>query len=364
MSVLRNTAKQSPVISYFTSTFLFSWIMWLLGLYVFHTNLLLRDLAMVAGLFGPSLMALAIGRLMATDRQVGGRRPRAVLFAASLTLITSIIVLSSISRGAPVADLLPLMMVAVLIASLPAFIVSRALSKTHTIRSYMASLLVERTSVFNYAVAIMLFPVFLGIGWLLSIAAGFHAPEFYTRELHGLSYIQGGPLLFAHTFFMSGGITEEPGWRGFALKHLLKKRTPLVATVVLWLFWTIWHAPMKFGPPATHPPVDVLIEWLSLLPISFIFTWLYLRSNGNLMCAALLHTSMNTASAFIPITTGSNILLGVIFLFCLVSGRMWSRMWFPQENCQMTRANEAPSLPVNAKTARPKNSLIQPRAKR
>ena len=109
------------------------------------------------------------------------------------------------------------------------------------------------------------------------------------------------------------------------LPRLLKRHNPLLATLILWLCWVLRHSPIKFGPLATHSPAMVFYEWGSLLPISILFTWLYVKTNGSILICALLHASMNTASAYIPITVGSDILGTVTVLAVVITTRMWEK---------------------------------------
>ena len=48
------------------------------------------------------------------------------------------------------------------------------------------------------------------------------------------------------TALFAGG-NEEPGWRGFALPQLLKRQSPVVASLFLGIIWAIWHIPFTFS---------------------------------------------------------------------------------------------------------------------
>lgn len=48
-----------------------------------------------------------------------------------------------------------------------------------------------------------------------------------------------GPAL---GFAIFAGLCEEPGWRGFLLPHLLTRRSPLAAALLVGLVWGgLWH---------------------------------------------------------------------------------------------------------------------------
>jgi membrane protease YdiL (CAAX protease family) len=80
-----------------------------------------------------------------------------------------------------------------------------------------------------------------------------------------------------------GGGLEEPGWRGFALPHLQRQHTPMVATLILGLAWGIWHIPL-YGP----------LGFIVPLVLAFFYTWLYNRTGSVLLCI-LLHASFTPA---------------------------------------------------------------------
>lgn len=113
----------------------------------------------------------------------------------------------------------------------------------------------------------------------------------------GSAYL--GELIFV-TFL--GGGQEEFGWRGFALPHLQKHYSPIVSTLILGIFWGLWHLPIVF----TNPEFQHGLEIVAFLPIIFLtlcqvigyafcLTWLFNRTQSVLL-AILLHASFNTAN--------------------------------------------------------------------
>ena len=124
---------------------------------------------------------------------------------------------------------------------------------------------------------------------------------------------------------LPNGLSEELGWRGFALPRLQSRLSPLAASLVLWVFWAVWHAPAYFGAFAAQSLEDTLVEWAFMLPVTIVFTWFYNRARGSVAVTVLLHPAMNTATHFLPITLAGTVLL-LAFVVCAVArDRMWVR---------------------------------------
>lgn len=102
-------------------------------------------------------------------------------------------------------------------------------------------------------------------------------------------------LIFTLAFF------EEIGWRGFALPHLIKKYGFILSSLAVGVIWALWHFPgylVNFGAPSDIPFI-VFSVWI--VASSFIFTWLYLKSNNNVWTAIMLHFGANMALQLYPI---------------------------------------------------------------
>jgi len=83
--------------------------------------------------------------------------------------------------------------------------------------------------------------------------------------------------VFALRFItLDGPISEEPGWRGFALPRMQAERSPLVATLILGVLISIWHVPLLFFEGGLQPFQPALVVGGLLGPFAFTFvaTWL------------------------------------------------------------------------------------------
>jgi membrane protease YdiL (CAAX protease family) len=94
------------------------------------------------------------------------------------------------------------------------------------------------------------------------------------------------------------GFGEEVGWRGFALPRLQVSVGPLRGSLILGILWGVWHFnPMNLQTLMRNP----LWTLLSIIGTTFIFTWLYNRTQGSLLVAILFHASLNAAEWVIPL---------------------------------------------------------------
>lgn len=101
-------------------------------------------------------------------------------------------------------------------------------------------------------------------------------------------------FLYNLVFF---GFGEEVGWRGFALPLFQSKFNALVSSILLTLFWAIWHWPLFFYRPGfTSMDFSSIIGWFfSLLTGSVLLTWLYNSSKASILICAIFHSTIDIA---------------------------------------------------------------------
>jgi membrane protease YdiL (CAAX protease family) len=103
------------------------------------------------------------------------------------------------------------------------------------------------------------------------------------------------------TFFVYNliffGVGEEVGWRGFVLPRLQTKINALASSMLLTVFWALWHLPAFFYRPG-YNSMDItgIMGWFfSLLTGSILLTWLFNSSKGSILICAIFHSTVDIA---------------------------------------------------------------------
>jgi membrane protease YdiL (CAAX protease family) len=134
-----------------------------------------------------------------------------------------------------------------------------------------------------------------------------------------------GLLFFAYNVVFVGA-EEEPGWRGFLLDRLQGRFSPLVASLLVWLPWALWHGPLDYFRPVRFTLVFwLLLRVVTLIPLTIIITWFYNRSGRSIQATVMFHASMNTAPMVLPYSQTAMALLFVWAAWVVIAGRMWRK---------------------------------------
>ena len=100
--------------------------------------------------------------------------------------------------------------------------------------------------------------------------------------------------------FVSSGMGEEFGWRGYVLPRFQAKWNALVSSIILGLILPFWHIQAFFIPGL---PLYQSNFW-KLAPLlilgSVIYTWIFNNTKGSVLAAALIHASLNTSVVVLP----------------------------------------------------------------
>ncbi len=93
------------------------------------------------------------------------------------------------------------------------------------------------------------------------------------------------PLLFL------GPLSEEIGWRGYALERLQVRWNGLASSLIVGLVWALWHLPlfMMVGTSQHELKIPFIGFMVGLMASSILYTWLYTNTKQSLWSAILLH---------------------------------------------------------------------------
>jgi len=122
--------------------------------------------------------------------------------------------------------------------------------------------------------------------------------------------------------FYAGGLNEETGWTGFALPRLMEKFSPLLSTIILWALCMLWHVPVHLAGYFNLSYHVLVGSFFG----RFLLTWLFMKSNGGLLTAIILHTSVNVTSQFVPLTNASLLIDTMVALIVIIEGKMWKHL--------------------------------------
>jgi membrane protease YdiL (CAAX protease family) len=88
-----------------------------------------------------------------------------------------------------------------------------------------------------------------------------------------------------------GPLSEEIGWRGYALGRLQTRWNALTSSLMIGLVWALWHLPlfMMVGTSQYESGIPFISFLVLLVSSSVLYTWLYNNTQPSLWSAILLH---------------------------------------------------------------------------
>ncbi len=94
--------------------------------------------------------------------------------------------------------------------------------------------------------------------------------------------------------FLFVGLGEEPGWRGFALPEMQKRRSALSSALLLGVAWALWHLPLM-GTEFRWDTVPAFV--VSVFAGSVVTAWLFNSAKESVLVCMLLHATVNAVAS-------------------------------------------------------------------
>ena len=150
------------------------------------------------------------------------------------------------------------------------------------LKTYFSRIVRWRVGIKWYIIALLIPLILRLVAFGLNIATGAEINK--NPLLPSWSDAVIGYLL---TFFIIG-VGEEPSFRGFVLPRLLAKHSSLTASLILGVLHAIWHIPLFLSGDDAAISTTLIVIGSAVL-----YTWLFNRTNGSVLLAMFMHTSID-----------------------------------------------------------------------
>ena len=335
---IRDQIADHPMLAFLILAFVISWIGWTLSDKI---DLGLANGFGVIGSAGPALAAMIVSALFRPEPSdvPAGKRWRlfgiigisamAVMVVRRLWVTPEWLVVADTVHTAVAYPNFWAFPVDVLAAVVIAFLLSGIYSPRQGVRDLLYSLNPRRQSVrwYWWVIAMGLYPLVLLLGNTISARLGLTVPAPIATRSWSVVALD---LLLAFLYLLiGGGGLEEPGWRGFVLPSLQKRYSPLRSSLILAVFWTLWHLPFFgwLGGGVQGGVLGVVFAMIvyfltDIAPSASLFTAVFNRTGGSLPIVILLHASINTTYNMLqPVSS----LVLIIWLLLGLGIMLW--MW-------------------------------------
>ncbi len=279
---------------------------------------------------GPALAGIIINALINTQPRQGTRKAFWIAFFVAW-VVSALVWLAYLMLVATIPFSSGVVVFSLIVVIPVAFVIGMAYSRITAVKSYLSSL-VRLRGVCGWALlALVLYPAMVLLLIAVNHFLGRQPITDYPLPAFDLSLTVLIAVRFLYQFLFFNATGEEAGWRGFALPRLQAHTSPLIASLILALFWVPWHF---FLWQSQGSPVDTWSFWInngSIIILSSIITgWLFNRSKGSILVAGVIHAADNTTLRVLPILDwfgyGFLVLKGVVALVVILVDQMWKKL--------------------------------------
>jgi membrane protease YdiL (CAAX protease family) len=321
----RSFAQDHPLAAFFILTFAFSWVLWLAPLAIRVPDALVFRHLVALGAFAPALAALVLtllkndpGPSYSWDSALYAWLGVGVVYFLCLPYASTLP-----SQASPTGWI-----ARALLWAAPALLIGAGLTKRPDLRRLLFPPSRGFSSWTWYAVALLFYPLALAGGYALSLALG--APAQTAIKGSILEVILTVVASLAYITLFGGPLGEEAGWRGWVLPRLQLRFSPLIASLLIALAWTVWRLPLQFNgyyaSATVDPWGDLLYRAIGYLLVVFLYTGMYNRTKGDLLACLLLHASVTCTSLFLPMTDAAIGILAASSLAVILLEKMYIKL--------------------------------------
>lgn len=183
--------------------------------------------------------------------------------------------------------------------------------------------------------AVVGFMVIVAFSILLSVLAGQSLEQFAFTE--DFSFSVGGTS--ALLTILLAAVIEEVGWRGYGEDSVASYFSWFTESVIFGSVWALWHLPLFFIEGTYHYGLKelgvlyVLNFLISVNPLGFLTTWVYVKNNRSMLACIIFHLFVNTMQEKIAMTPQTKCVeTVVVFIAAAIVVLTNKEMFFEKEH--------------------------------
>ncbi|MCR5290709.1 MAG: CPBP family intramembrane metalloprotease, partial [Treponema sp.] len=150
--------------------------------------------------------------------------------------------------------------------------------------------------------------VFIGI-----IIASILLSTFWGQSLNQLAFTEdfsftGAGIGSAFLTILLASVIEEVGWRGYGEDSIAQYCSWFKESIIFGFVWSFWHFPLFWIPGTYHFElrniglVFMLNFFISVIPLGFITTWVYVKNGRSMLASIIFHLFVNFMQERIALT--------------------------------------------------------------
>lgn len=129
-----------------------------------------------------------------------------------------------------------------------------------------------------------------------------------------------------------GPLSEELGWRGYAQTRLQTRWNPVVAGIVVGMFWALWHLPLFLMVGTSQHELNMPFAgfFFGLMAHSVLYAWLQNHTDNSIWTAIFFHWIFTYAAQVIATGVTRNPLYNWLeyapyIILAIVIGLVWNK---------------------------------------
>lgn len=156
----------------------------------------------------------------------------------------------------------------------------------------------------NILAAVVVFMIIVALSILLSLCFGQSLDQFAFTE--DFSFSVGGTS--ALLTILLAAVIEEVGWRGYGEDSVAAYFSWFTESIIFGFVWAVWHLPLFWIEGTYHCGLRelgvgyVLNFLISVSPLGFLTTWVYVKNNRSMLACIIFHLFVNTMQEKIAMT--------------------------------------------------------------